>query len=539
MKLLKVLVVCLLFFFISGCKKYLDINTDPANPQVATGEVLLAPMEFQMANNVANDYRFLFKYVQYWANQNADANWEKHYYEVASDNGGSIWRMVYFNFGKNLELMIEDGIKNQKNSFAGIGYAIKAWGYQMATDYHGPIILDQALDDQRLFFNYNDQPEVYAKVREWAHLAIQYLSEGDAKDYSTFLAGVSGDQIYKGDRSKWKKFVYGLLALQFSHLRNKAEFPTAYADSVVKYTDLSFTDESEDATVFFNASNSAESNPFGPTFGLITSTATTSITMGRVTQPIVSLLSGGVRGTPTKPDTLKSNTLGTTTSKDPRLMRMMAPSPDSVYRGVIPTQGDINTVKRIPHVLGSVAAPYPGKYIFADKARFVLMTYSQLQFAKAEALFVQNKKAEAYAAYIKGIDGHMDFVNRYGLTMGTTTAPAITPSQITAYKTSSEVAQTAADLTIADIMGQKFIAQWGWAGLEQWCDLRKYHYDPNVFRTYYQLTGSEIHTNNGGKLAYRFRPRYNSEYVWNKDELARWGGLDISYHTYELWFSKQ
>lgn len=103
---------------------------------------------------------------------------------------------------------------------------------------------------------------------------------------------------------------------------------------------------------------------------------------------------------------------------------------------------------------------------------------------------------------------------------------------------SSEVAQNAAALTKADIMQQKYIAQWGWGGTETWCDLRKYHYDPTIFRTYYQLSGSEFFSTNGGKYAYRNRPRYNSEYVWNADELAKWGGLALNYNTVEMWFSQ-
>lgn len=543
MKFLRISILALIVLSTSGCKKWLDINEDPANPQVATGEVLLSPIQFQMANNLANDYRFLFKYIQYWGNQTPDPNWEKHGYEAASDNAGSIWRMVYFNFGKNLELMIKDGVDNQKHSYAGIGYAIKAWGYQMATDFHGPIILDEALDETKLNFTYQDQPEVYAKVREWAHLSLQYLNMTDAKDYSSVLAGVSGDQIYKGDRNKWKKFVYGLLALHYSHLINKPEFKNAYADSVVKYVDLSFIDESESATLFYNASNAAESNPFGPTPNLLIPVPTASapnLGSGRVTTAIVDYLSGGVRGTP-RVDTLKSATLFTTTSKDPRISRMIAPNPDNVYRGMVPTYGDPSATKRIPHVWGSVASPFGGKYIFADKARFPLMTYSQLQFAKAEALFIKGMMTPAHAAYIKGIEGHMDFVNKYGLYLGANpTAPAITPAEINTYRTSTEVAQTPADLKISDIMGQKFIAQWGWAGLEQWNDLRKYHYDPTVFKTFYRLgvnSASEIDTRNMGKLAYRVRPRFNSEYVWNLKELAKWGGVFNDYHTYELWFS--
>jgi hypothetical protein len=44
--------------------------------------------------------------------------------------------------------------------------------------------------------------------------------------------------------------------------------------------------------------------------------------------------------------------------------------------------------------------------------------------------------------------------------------------------------------------------------------------------------------NGGPKPAYRLRPRYNSEYVWNKDALDKIGGLAASFHTVELWFSK-
>ena len=164
------------------------------------------------------------------------------------------------------------------------------------------------------------------------------------------------------------------------------------------------------------------------------------------------------------------------------------------------------------------------------------MTYAQLQFVRAEACFKQGNTADAFIAYINGIKGSMDFFNQYGRT-APTPDPAIATTDVTAYLASTEVAQSAATLTIADIMQQKYIAQWGWAGLETWCDLRKYHYDPTVFRTYTLPPALKLSTQNGGKLAYRFRPRYNSEYVWNAAELAKWGGLNTDYMTQETWFS--
>lgn len=527
MKFFKIIIIFTAVVAISSCKKWLDINQDPANPQVATGEVLISPLHAQMANNVIRDSRFIGKYVQFWGNQatgNADT-WERHgYVHDVNDAGATdIWRMLYFNLGRNLELMIEDGVENEKWGFAGIGYAIKAWAYQVGTDYHGPLILRDAFpaDENKYIFDYNDQPDVYAQVREWCFLALGYLNKTGGKDIVPFLTTSSGDQIYSGNYSKWRKFVYGILALNYSHLINKPEFKTQYADSVVKYVDLSFVDANDDASVYHNASVAAENNPLN---------SLTNTTAYRIGYPIVALLSGGVRGTP-RNDTLKSNTTGATTSKDPRLSRMLTPSADSIFRGVVATDGDANSANT------KAVRGLSGKYVFADKARFPLMSYAQLQFAKAEALFIKDNFVLAHTAYQNGIRGHMDFTNKMMAAWAATT-PQISAAEITAYMNSTEVAQTSATLTIQDIMLQKYIAQWGWATIEQWTDLRKYKYNTAIFKYYNVPTSTELWPDNGGFLVQRMRSRYNSEYIWNRATLQAFGALDLNYHTKELWFSK-
>ena len=379
MKFIRITCFIVVLFTMGSCKKWLDINTDPATPQVAKAEYLLSPIIFQMANNMANDNRVIFKYNQNMFSQNvleSSTNWDKHGYAPANDLGGSLWRMVYVNFGLNLEDLIKDAEANEKWTYAGIGYAIKAWGYQILTDGHGPIILHEAFLTDRISFKYQDQPEVYAQVRIWCQKALECLNKTDKINNSSTLAGASGDTMFKGDKTKWKKFIYGILAQQYSHLINKPDFANAYADSVIKYTDLSFASAADDALVFFNGSTSENANPFGQTYGLITPLA-----YGRPGQPIIDLLTGGVRGTPAE---------NPTTSVDPRLTRMVNPIATSgVYKGILPTQGDQAVVKTIPHVLGSVTgtslAPFPGKYIFADAAKYPIMSYSQLQFAKSEA----------------------------------------------------------------------------------------------------------------------------------------------------------
>ncbi|NCU05623.1 MAG: SusD/RagB family nutrient-binding outer membrane lipoprotein, partial [Chitinophagaceae bacterium] len=51
-------------------------------------------------------------------------------------------------------------------------------------------------------------------------------------------------------------------------------------------------------------------------------------------------------------------------------------------------------------------------------------------------------------------------------------------------------------------------------------------------------TGTVLWPDNNGALVYRVRYRYNSEYVWNIEELKRLGADKLDWHTKETWFSK-
>lgn len=539
-KMMKNILIPLIFMGLlvgSGCKKFLDINRNPSNPQVPQAEFMISRIIFQMANGTSQDYMQLFKVIQFWASADKDDTFEKHGMPgTLSDVTGVVWRMNYVDLGLNVEDMIKDGIRNKKYEYAGIGYAVKAWSFQMTTDLYGEIILDEAFTDpNKLTFRYQYQRDVYERVRQWSDSAIKYLNIKSPVDYKGALAGPSGDYMYRGDVNKWKKFVYGNLALQYGHLINKPNFASTYADSVLKYVDLSFANTADDATVKFTASNVDDSNVFGPMTGDFFSVLNSA--NGRISSTILKLLTGGVRGVPA---------VDPLTSLDPRLSRMLTPTVTTggstpvfgVYKGNTPTKGTV-APGTTPHILGTptgiVTAPYAGKYLFSNNTEYVIMSYVQLQFAKAEALFYKGDKPGALAAYQNGIRSHMTFVNTYGKAGGNV---PITSAETEAYITGSgEVAKTVDELGIADIMNQKYIAQWGWAGLEQWCDLRKYHYNPKVFTQYYQLSGAEFATNNGGLYSYRFRPRYNSEYAWNRAELDKWGGLAPNYNTKETWFS--
>lgn len=513
-------IVCIgaMILLFTSCKKFLDVNWNPSVPQEVSAELYLPPIIFHMANGYSQDQRVINKFTQAMLGSSTDRAsyiWEKHGYPGAvSDVGGVQWRTVYFNHGVNLEMLIKDAIEIGKYEFVGLGYAIKAWDFQTLTDYHGPIPINDLYHPTKLIYDYEDQPEVYKRVIALCDTALMYLEKESTFDYKPLLQKY--DYLYGGDMAKWKKFVYGVKAMNYSRYINKPDFLTNYADSVLKYIALSFETNADDACVRFNASSDDNGNVYGSDLAYLSSTY-----YNRPGKPLVAYLTGGVRGEPV--DSPKE-----TDSLDPRLTRMLKPfGIDSLYLGAIP-----NGLGTENGNLVSVG----NHYMFKNRASFPLFTFVQLQFMKAEVLLLKGEKLEAYRAYRTAIENHMKFVNKYNeiTDEDILKIPAqIADNEVKTYMESSEVAQNPDELTLADIMGQKYIALWGWGGNDIWVDMRKYKYDATIFRQYIQLSGAQLEL---GDYCYRVRPRFNSEYAWNVEALNKFGGLEADYVIKPTWF---
>ncbi len=86
----------------SGCKKYLNINSDPDTTQAPSVSSVFPAMLAGIPRGMQYDARYLGKYIQNWltmANANADV-WDTHSYVANSDNSGDIWRQTYYGLGK-------------------------------------------------------------------------------------------------------------------------------------------------------------------------------------------------------------------------------------------------------------------------------------------------------------------------------------------------------------------------------------------------------------------------------------------------------
>ncbi len=540
-KLLHILLLSAVLINTVGCKKYLDINSDPDTPQQPDVSSVFPAMLAAIPRGTQYDARYVSKYIQNFA-QNAAANaWDVHghqNYPNPSDVGGDIWRQCYYGLGSNLNYIIENGKRKGQWDYVGAAYALKAMIFQMCTDEYGEIIYTEAFKENTSLFKYDDQQVVYKGVDSLCRLALIYLQRTDLSPSNSLL--VRGDYIYDGSNAKWIKFVNGLLAKNFHRMTNKSSY---MADSVIYYVDRSFANTQEDFVVPFDATKNDDTNFFG--------TYRDNLSSFRRTKMVVQLLDGTI---------LAGSSAGI--NRDPRLRHMLSASNDTTngnggYYALEPGLADPNTLnKRVAAPFGdslyanpsaSRYDPSRGKYLFRDKAVSPVMSYSELQFMKAEAAYKKagGPDATAYQAYLNGINGHFDFINRAVYPRSNVpicNTVSISAAQRTAYLASANVKQNAAALTLTDIMLQKYIALWGWGFTETWVDMRRYHYtdlDPVTALPVYRgfITPAAIPATNNGKLATRIRPRYNSEYVWNLDELIRIGGTAVDYHTKEMWFS--
>ncbi len=480
-----------------------------------------------------NDGLYFGRYVQFWATNTALNQFDlmsqatARTTAAASDIGGSHWAALYYGQGQNLNRVIEWGTEEQKWDYVGVAHAIRAWAWLSTTDVHGEIIVDQAYDRDRYVFAYNTQQRVYEKVVEHAKLAIENLDRSDGGvSEANLLKGTNWISL-KGDRAKWKKFTYAVLARMYHRTTNKTSYS---ADSVVKYCDLSLSTNADNVYVLFANTKNDDANYYGP--------LRNNVGTLRQTKFIADLQSG-----------LNPQFPGVV---DIRANYLIRRNTNGTFKGIRPGKGVDGLVAgdQPLNFYGAAFASTAGgtdanaRYIFRNNSPYPVVTAAEIQFIKAEALYRKNQKSASLAAYTKGIELNIDMLAA-DYSTNIPIAEQITPAAKATFLANTVIVPLLADYNLSHIMLQKFIAMYGYGSLETWVDMRRYHYiDVEAGTTRQVYTGfeppalNELYVDNNQKYIYRERPRFNSEYLYNIDALSQVGALGLDYHTKEQWFSQ-
>ncbi len=511
----------------TACEDFLDVNNNPNAPDHTAANNYLAPMMHWLATSEAFDGRFLGRYTQMWiippaTQAGTPDNWARMGYDPTSDNAAQLYRDVYWNFGINLANMIEQAEAGERWDLAGVGYVLRAWGWLKLTSMHGEIIVKEAFTPDKFRFTFDTQESVYQEIIRLLDKGIEQLGRTDGNVSPAYVA--VGDKMFNGDASRWVKFAWGLKAMALNHFSNKTSYD---ANAVIAAADKSFASNADEALFTYTSADPTAANDHN-----FLAVERQNMATYRQTTFVVGLMDG-------------TQYVG---AVDPRMSRMLAQDSTNTFRGISVNQGYSTVTRERPwnfwgfYGTANPPAGTQGRYLFDKRVKYPVMTYAQVQFIKAEAALKAGNQGVARQAYLSGIGSHIDFVNARNAEIGNPTLTQISASERAAFLAQPSIAP--ATLTLSHILGQKYIAQWAWAPIEAWMDMRRYHYtDMDAVASTQVFRGFAFPTNyypdNNNRPAQRVRPRYNSDYVWNRDELAKIGGLALDYHTKPMWITER
>lgn len=527
MKKIIIILLTSLLLFNTGCEDYLDVNKNVDSPDYVDDYLYLANI-LAAYQDIYMDLRAIAPIAQMWSTTSF-TSFANHYYAVNSDNGGQIWRTVYWNQGMNLENMISQALAEEHYTLAGIGYAIKAFSWDMLTKVHGELPMKPAFSIGHTSYDYDYQDEIYAQVRDWALTAVEYLEKPDRTAYGNKLT--ANDPVYKGDAEKWKKFAYAVLVRNLASLSNKKNFVTDYADLLIEYAGKSFKTIEDDATVsvlggsqgvpqawYNNYWGTARGNMvvsyFQSDYAVQVMTGTVPlyeegtgrrqrVDLGSVPPEKLShhayypyklqdkqIVCDSIHFDPRS--AVKLSTVDNASYNEIGIPEMIKTY--RFYGGRTPaSRANAINAANTPQVYGREEAvkhggqsePNDGKgrWLFHDEAPYILTTCAEIRFCLAEAYWKKGDRDNAFTAFKEGVRADMDFTKKH-LKPGTQnrrlggdkiTAEAF--QQLADEYLAGEYVNELGDLTLSHIMMQKWVALYPWGAMEAWVDMRKYHYD--------------------------------------------------------------
>ena len=362
-----------------GCKKFIDVNSDPNNPLTVQEALILAPVELNLssvltgANGTGGNAAM---YVNHFM-QNVAVNQpvpNEGTYRLFSVDFDDAWKNIYVTSLNNLKVMNDKATANGNYNYSGIGKILSAFFLGIATDYWGDVPYTDAFGGStKLQPAYDSQEGIYKTIQ-------QLIDDGiaDINKNATITPG-GDDYFYGGDMDQWKRFAYTLKARYYMHLTKAPGYTAlAQANLVLSALQNGMTSNDDDMKMGYTG-GAGQENPwyidFLPVSTLVLSSACV--------------------------DTL-------VTRNDPRLPKLIAKAKQTgLYNGrpigSINISGSLNVYSLPGTAYGAAGSPL---YVF---------NYSEALFLKAEATLIKSGSAAAEPIYQDAIKSHM---SRLGIASG-------------------------------------------------------------------------------------------------------------------------
>jgi hypothetical protein len=240
---------------LAGCKKFLDVNENPNNPDTATPTLLLPTVEAALGQVVGNSFQVYGNiWAQYWTQNTTSSQFRSiEQYNVTNTAFDRPWLTLYRNALQNAELIINSNTQNNEH-IKGMAYILKAYTYQVTTDGFGDIPLSEAVKGNQ-FGNphYEKQQIVYDSIFNYIDLGMAALNVPNATSPG------EQDLLFQGDIDLWKAFANTLKLRAYLRL-SQVDPAKAQAGVAALYTaGAAFLDQ--DASIQYSTTGGNE-NPF-------------------------------------------------------------------------------------------------------------------------------------------------------------------------------------------------------------------------------------------------------------------------------------
>ena len=206
-----------------SCDDLDSINEDPNNPSSVPSNMLMEGAEKWTMDNIYDNWfsgRQCLVYSQQWAQTNYT---EEDRYQIRESTNNSYFNYLYMgmaDFDKVIKMNTDEATKVASATYGAncnqiaAAMIMKVWLMDVITDTWGNVPyseISKLADDDVLYCKYDDQKEIYAQM-------ISELDKAVAMIDVSQQAFTSGDIIFNGDASKWKKFGNSLKCRLAVHL---------------------------------------------------------------------------------------------------------------------------------------------------------------------------------------------------------------------------------------------------------------------------------------------------------------------------------
>lgn len=369
----KFLILLVAFFGVTtGCKKYLDVNTNPNSPTAPPINGLLTKVTHATAMNVFRVANITSYYVQYLASPNPSSPTDV--YEPI--DASSTWSNLYDNMTDiyDLEKMAREQGAVQ---YQGVAKILMALELQHVHNLWGAAPYSQAFGGQILTPAYDDAQTIFQRSITLLDEAIVHLQATTSTRLIPVAAGTAPkvDLIHNGSSAAWIRTAYAVKARLLNQLSKTPQYNTT---NIFAALNNAYTSTANDA--FITAF--AVRNPWNQ----VAVNNAALVLDGWLSDHYVKSMTGALYGVP-----------------DPRLPLTASLTRFNDYRGTRNGQGRVGSGTNKDESYISLTGFYSG-----SGSPLFIITYEEMKFIEAEAALRSNDRTRAYNAYLEGIRANMN-----------------------------------------------------------------------------------------------------------------------------------